>query len=218
MSRSYDEPRGRVERLEALHRAIAEAVITHNAGEEAMAYALDPSADASLVEHIVLLRDGAETAEPLRSTVQRLEAFRRSVIAEVITDRTMGEGLACPLRGDEPQADRAILAAVEALRERVAELEGRLDIDAAAAQLARAMGVPYEGTREEWNAMLVRVDARRRPIEVTHEMVRAAAESVAVDDEGAFLPLGDLLDFSGENKTRTVVRAALVAALEVARG
>ena len=178
MSRSYDEPRGRVERLEALHRAIAEAVITHNAGEEAMAYALDPSADASLVEHIVLLRDGAETAEPLLSTVQRLEAFRRSVIAEVITDRTMGEGLACPLRGDEPQADRAILAAVEALRERVAELEGRLDIDAAAAQLARAMGVPYEGTREEWDRMLVAAAEMRSALARVRALARKWVEDI----------------------------------------
>lgn len=45
------------------------------------------------------------------------------------------------------------------------------------------------------------------------EMVRAAIESKAADDEGTFLPLGDLIDFSGENKTRTVVRLAIRAAL-----
>lgn len=44
-------------------------------------------------------------------------------------------------------------------------------------------------------------------------MIRAAIESRAKDDEGAFESLGDLIGFSGENKTRTVVRCALEAAL-----
>lgn len=48
---------------------------------------------------------------------------------------------------------------------------------------------------------------------VSEEMIRAASESRAKDDEGEFPPLCDLLGFSGENKTRTVVRAALEAAL-----
>lgn len=41
-------------------------------------------------------------------------------------------------------------------------------------------------------------------------MVRAASESDALDGEGGrFGPLCDLLDFSGENKTRLVVAEAL---------
>jgi hypothetical protein len=47
-------------------------------------------------------------------------------------------------------------------------------------------------------------------------MIRAASESRAVDDEGEFESLGDLLNFSGENKTHTVIRAALRAALAAA--
>lgn len=51
---------------------------------------------------------------------------------------------------------------------------------------------------------------------VTDEMVRAAIGSRAKDDEGEFPPLFDLIDFSGANKTWTVVRAALTAALAAA--
>ena len=51
------------------------------------------------------------------------------------------------------------------------------------------------------------------PTTPTPEMVRAAIESQATDDEGTFPPLLDLIDFSGENKTRTVIRAALTAAI-----
>ena len=47
-------------------------------------------------------------------------------------------------------------------------------------------------------------------------MVRAMAESQAVDDEGRFDRLCDILDFSGENAMRTVLEAALDAALRVA--
>lgn len=49
------------------------------------------------------------------------------------------------------------------------------------------------------------------------KMVRAMAESVAPDGEGGQFPaLFDLLDFSGENKTRLVLTAALDAALKAA--
>jgi hypothetical protein len=44
-------------------------------------------------------------------------------------------------------------------------------------------------------------------------MVRAMSESRAVDDEGEFPTLGDLLDFSGENKTHTVIKAAYRTAI-----
>ena len=46
-------------------------------------------------------------------------------------------------------------------------------------------------------------------------MVRAASESDADDGEGGtFGPLFDLLDFSGENKTRLVVAEALRKAVD----
>lgn len=51
---------------------------------------------------------------------------------------------------------------------------------------------------------------------VTSEMISAAATSQATDDEGTWLPLMDLINFSGENKTRTVIRAALESALAAA--
>ena len=51
------------------------------------------------------------------------------------------------------------------------------------------------------------LEAMREPSAL---MVRAASESDATDGEGgAFGPLHDLLDFSGENKTRLVVAEAL---------
>lgn len=39
------------------------------------------------------------------------------------------------------------------------------------------------------------------------------AESRAKDDEGEFDCLFDLINFSGENKTRTVIRSSLMVAL-----
>lgn len=54
----------------------------------------------------------------------------------------------------------------------------------------------------------------QRDTPVTDKMIRAASESCARDDEGEFPPLCDLIGYSGENKTRTVVRAALLAAME----
>lgn len=44
--------------------------------------------------------------------------------------------------------------------------------------------------------------------EPTHVITRAMAESRAHDDEGDFEPLMDLIDFSGENKTCTVLAQA----------
>ena len=54
------------------------------------------------------------------------------------------------------------------------------------------------------------------PREPTYELLRAMSESVAVDDEGPFPPLFELLDFSGENKTYTVLRAAYAAMIAAA--
>lgn len=53
---------------------------------------------------------------------------------------------------------------------------------------------------------------RSPTMQITHEMIRAASESRARDDEGEFKSLGDMLD---GNKTHTVIRAALEAALNV---
>lgn len=51
------------------------------------------------------------------------------------------------------------------------------------------------------------------PKEPTPEMVKAMVESRARDDEGEFPALHDLIDFSGENKTRAVIMAAYRALL-----
>lgn len=54
--------------------------------------------------------------------------------------------------------------------------------------------------------------------EPTQPILKAMAESVACDDEGEFPPVCDLIDFSGENKRRTVLvqmwRDAIDAALK----
>jgi hypothetical protein len=49
------------------------------------------------------------------------------------------------------------------------------------------------------------ITALREP---TYAITRAMAESRARDDEGEFEPLLDLIDFSGENKTHTVLAQA----------
>lgn len=54
------------------------------------------------------------------------------------------------------------------------------------------------------------------PVEPDHEIIQAMAESRAVDDEGEFPAMLDLLDFSGQNKTHTVLRAAYAAAITAA--
>ncbi len=58
------------------------------------------------------------------------------------------------------------------------------------------------------------LDELREP---TDGMVRAASENCAWDDEGQLPPLCELIDYSGENKTRTVVRSALSAAILAAK-
>ena len=54
------------------------------------------------------------------------------------------------------------------------------------------------------------------PIEPTHEMISAMSCSEAIDDEGKFPALMDLIDFSGENKTHSVLKAAYAAMLAAA--
>jgi len=56
------------------------------------------------------------------------------------------------------------------------------------------------------------------PVKPNAAMLKAMAESRAVDDEGEFPAMLDLLDFSGENKIRTVLEAAYVAALAAHAG
>ncbi len=53
---------------------------------------------------------------------------------------------------------------------------------------------------------------------VSDEMVRSASADRAKDDEGQFQALEDLIDFSGENKTRTVIKSAISAAIRAAAG
>jgi hypothetical protein len=54
------------------------------------------------------------------------------------------------------------------------------------------------------------------PIEPTPEMISAMSCSKARDDEGEFPALLDLIDYSGENKTHAVLRAAYAAMLNAA--
>lgn len=54
------------------------------------------------------------------------------------------------------------------------------------------------------------------PVEPTGEMLRAMSSSKAMDAEGEFPSLFDLIDYSGENKTRTAIRAAYCAMLAAA--
>lgn len=56
------------------------------------------------------------------------------------------------------------------------------------------------------------------PKEPTPEIISAMASSHAYDDEGPFPSLLDLIGFSGENKTRTVLKAAYKAALSALPG
>jgi len=52
------------------------------------------------------------------------------------------------------------------------------------------------------------------PLTPTSQIISAMAGSKAVDDEGEFPCLFDLIDFSGENKTNTVLVAAYKAIIE----
>lgn len=51
------------------------------------------------------------------------------------------------------------------------------------------------------------------PAKPSAAMLKAMAESRAVDDEGEFPAMLDLLEFGGGNETRTVLEAAYIAAL-----
>ena len=68
---------------------------------------------------------------------------------------------------------------------------------------------------EEQAAQPVAVPGWRMvPIEPTAQMISAMSCSKARDDEGEFPAMLDLLDFGGENKTHTVLKAAYRAMLE----
>ena len=70
------------------------------------------------------------------------------------------------------------------------------------------------GPARSYSGSAVRAWNHRAPLVVTDEMISRALSSKARDDEGEFPCLLDLLNFSGENKSVTVVRAALTAALK----
>jgi len=55
------------------------------------------------------------------------------------------------------------------------------------------------------------------PKEPTYAAIRAMSESQAHGDEGPFPPLCDLIDFSGENNTHIVLRAAYTAMLQASQ-
>ena len=80
-----------------------------------------------------------------------------------------------------------------------ADFDGESMEDYARAALAQAQSLP-DG--------LVLV-----PVEPTVAIISAMMKSQARDDEGCFPMLMDHIDYSGENKTRTVVKAAYKAAL-----
>ena len=138
---------------------------------------------------------------------EALKAAAIALIAAVDQDSLgrwiiMGDGEV--LASDLAQAIAALPRSgeVERLREEYAFARERLLIVATEKLAAEARAEALEAENE-------------RLREVTPEMERAALESVAVDDEGAFPCLLDLLDFSGENKAHTIIRAALHAALAV---
>jgi hypothetical protein len=77
--------------------------------------------------------------------------------------------------------------------------------------------MPVEAAWDAWQAALSQPAAVEGlvmvPVEPTNAMVKAMSESKARDDEGEFPAMFDLLDFSGENKTHTVLKAAYKAML-----
>ena len=54
------------------------------------------------------------------------------------------------------------------------------------------------------------------PIEPTTKIISAMASSKALDDEGYFPALVDLINYSGENKNHTVLKAAYKAMIAAA--
>lgn len=69
---------------------------------------------------------------------------------------------------------------------------------------------PLEDVLEDYKAI-----ARAVLMAVRGEApTKAMAESRASDDEGEFAPMLDLIDFSGENKTRTVLRQAWIDGID----
>lgn len=99
-------------------------------------------------------------------------------------------------------------------------------IEAAGAKIAKPdwMTPQVEAAGAEALAQ-ARADARRDAfallesllVDPPGEVIKAMAECEARDDEGPFPPLMDLIDFSGENKTRTVLRSAWTAGVEALR-
>lgn len=78
----------------------------------------------------------------------------------------------------------------------------------------------WDEKAESWQRVTYMRKARAAIIaladNVSHGMSAAALSDKANDDEGMWEPLGDLLDFSGENKAHTVIKSALSAAIRSA--
>lgn len=123
---------------------------------------------------------------------------------------------------DKAMAMCGSLAFVSLYKETVAKR------DAALARLAEANQALQDAASECNDLMRQRDTALARVAELeaqcaamresgnnpTHEMISAALCSRAKDDEGEFPILLDLLDFSGENKSRAVATAAIKAAFD----
>ena len=82
-------------------------------------------------------------------------------------------------------------------------------------KLARAVveARPGLGTITAEKIVRAVLQAAREP---QYELIRAMSESRADSDEGQFMPLMDLIDFSGENALHLVLRAAWTAAIDQA--
>ena len=76
-----------------------------------------------------------------------------------------------------------------------------------AGDLVAALAAQTPAQQSGWKMM---------PVEATKEIISAMMTSKAIDDEGEFPLLMDHIDYSGENKTRCVVKAAYAAAIAAA--
>ncbi len=79
------------------------------------------------------------------------------------------------------------------------------------AKAIRALMTSDEGASTSGGYVLV-------PREPTNKIISAMASSEARDDECDFPSLSELIDFSGENETHTVLRAAYEAMIKAAEG
>lgn len=99
--------------------------------------------------------------------------------------------------------NRAI-AAEESCRKLTAELNAQNGPTFMGKPVLAAQPVSAQDAKEGYQLM---------PIEPTHEIISAMNCSKARDDEGEFPMMVDLLDYSGENKAHTALKAAYAAAI-----